>query len=174
MAVGFLSPLPTYTGLNLINTTTFTTSSGVIVDGCFSSTYDNYLLMVEPSAASATNTGLQIIFRTGGADTTTNYASQRILQASTTFTGTALSLGFIGAIDSGNADYVTATVQIKSPFLSRRTKWSSHGTYVSSAGQDHQLLVSGYQNSTTSFTGIKVLAEVGTMSGTLRIYGYQN
>ena len=58
-----------------ITTSSFTTSSAVNIDSCFSSTYDNYLILLNIDSVVST-TALQMRFRTGGTtNSSANYGN---------------------------------------------------------------------------------------------------
>jgi hypothetical protein len=171
---GKFSPITT-TGLVLLNTTSFTAQASVAIDNCFSSTYDNYFMTVQYTAATGSDVGVIMYFRSGtpATDTTTNYSSQRITQASTTIAGSATTTGRIGVVDSAYPTFAQQSVDIRTPFKSVVTNYNSRATFKDSANTDIQILIGGYQNSTTAFTGIKVLPGSGTFTGTIKVYGYK-
>lgn len=161
-------------GLTLLNTTTFTTSSGVAIDSLFSSTYDNYRIMLYLTAVSASETDIMIYGRAGGTDTSTSYNTQTIYQNSTSIAGTNSTNPRIGVAAGSYPTYFMAAVDLFKPNLASRTVWSSDTFFVNSSGVPYQQRIGGYQDSTTQFTGIKFIAATGTISGTARIYGYEN
>lgn len=165
---------PSIAGMTLLNATTFTTSSGVIVDDVFSSTYDNYRIMLYLTAVSASETDIIIYGRAGGSDTTTNYNTQTIYQNSTSLASVNSSNPRLGVAAGSYPTYFMAAVDLLKPNLASRTVWSSDTFFVNSSGVPYQQRIGGYQDSTTQFTGIKFSALSGTISGTVRIYGYKN
>jgi hypothetical protein len=73
------TPAASASGLTLISSTSFTTSSGHSVNSCFSATYANYRIILKLSAVSGTNTEMLVRLRASGTDATTNYTTVRQL-----------------------------------------------------------------------------------------------
>lgn len=151
---------------------TFSGVSSVSLNGVFSSTYDNYRINFQPTVASATDADLLIYGRANGVNTTTNTVSERIFQWSTTITGSETTTGRFGAISTTYPTWSQYSIEMKAPFLSQRTIWNSSGAYVSNGGVPYQMLLMGYIDLATSFDGITFYPASGTITGTVRIYGY--
>lgn len=157
--------------LVLVNETTFSAATSVSVNNCFSATYQNYRIIIVHTASA--QTALNLRLRTAGSDnTTTNYARQGLSVSSTSVSGARATgtnnaeLGYYGI--EGNIAYI----DFGQPFESAKTNW--HGQL--SAAPDNPFFTgfSGGFNSTTSFDGFSLLAASGTITGTVRIYGYRN
>jgi hypothetical protein len=152
--------------LVLISTSSPSAVSSQTMDDVFSSTYDNYLIKINLTA-SAQNT-LGYYLRVGGSDETSNYQRQLIIGASTTLTGERASDNGIGALNSGGKNFTS--IQIFDPNKANYT-----GAISSSIREDSgnigEFLWTSYQKDSTQFTGIKFLAGVGTITGTISIYG---
>jgi hypothetical protein len=163
-------------GLTLINSTTFTTSAGVAIDNVFSSTYDNYRVNFELTAASSTDVEIYWYGRSGSpaVDTTTNYNTQGLRQNGTTVAGSNLTNSRFATSTSAYATYTKARLDLFSPNLALRTIGMSDTYWVDSAGTITTNRFMNLQDTTTQFTGIKFSPGGGTISGTVRIYGYKN
>ena len=152
---------------------TFSGASSVSLNGCFSSTYDNYRITFQPTAlAGIADADLHFYGRASGVNTTTNMASERIMQYSTSIAGTEVGSGRFAIISSNYAEFSQYVIDMKCPFLSRRTVWNSAGAYVTNVGVPYQTLFMGYVDLSTSFDGFTVYPGAGTISGTIRVYGY--
>ena len=159
-------------GLTLISATTIgTTVSSVAVTGAFSATYDNYRIVISGGVAS-TSTELKLQL---GATTTGYYAGVvRIDYSAGTLTGANNNNGpNWGNIGRGSTGTLDSLIELKNPFASKLTTMSMSNAAVITAGVAY--VGTGFQNSTTSFTGFTILVTTGTITGgTIRVYGYSN
>ena len=159
-------------GLWLVKTQTIGTGvSSVEVTGAFSSNYDNYLITVS-GGSSSTSTDMRM--RLGAA--TTGYYSFLIYGNYTAATvlgfqsANAAQWGFNGSCSPNNLD---AQINIKSPFLSRRTNYFANHSYADTTTGYYQS--GGYLDNATSYTAFTLFPATGTMTGgTIRVYGYRN
>ena len=164
-------------GLKFITSSAFTTSTAVNVNNCFTSTYDNYLVLVSPSAASA-NAELNMRLRVGGVDATGNDVSYGGRDVPVTGSGVdrqaanASSSIWLGGVASSFFQSFAAVV-VMSPALARYTmgsltSWNYDGssTYGRSMSFRHNL--------TTAYDGFTIFPSTGNISGALRVYGYKN
>jgi hypothetical protein len=169
------TPAAATSGLSLIIKSPFTTVSSHSVDNCFTSTYANYKVLIKWSAASGDNVDLSIKLRASGSDTTTNYACQRIFGSSTTVNSDVDPLGtdewIAGVLDKDFATNPFLEMEIASPQVATNTAMHLRQWGYTTIPYLH--LVGGSQNSSTQFDGFKILANAGTMSGTIWVYGYQ-
>ena len=155
-------------GLDLIKTQTIGSAvSSVVVSDVFSSTYDNYKIIVSGGAASA-SVGLDMKL----GSTTTGYYGVYIYSA---FSGTTVA-GFNnnnsslwGGVGATTVDGHRLNIDVLNPFLAKRTSYNgalqNDGT---NAGT-----VTGYVNNTTSYTEFTLTTTSGTITGgTIAVYGY--
>ena len=70
------APATPSSGLTLIDEVSFTSSNAVNVNDVFSSTYDNYRILIVGRVGTLSTTSLR--YRVGGADETNNYQDIRI------------------------------------------------------------------------------------------------
>ena len=140
--------------------------ASVQVTSAFSASYDNYVITYNNGTSSATDNILMIV----GA-TVTNYYYAIIGNtwsgtASNNGSTTATSFQYAGQTDSTNGPNVYVTVV--SPFLSKRTEFSSTYTNTTAAYVSRGML-----NNTTSYTSFTLTPNAGTITGgTIRVYGY--
>jgi len=163
------------TGLALLNTTTFTGQSSVIIDGVFSSTYRNYKFTFSPSAVSGTDIPIYWVMRSGtpAADVTTNYEQQTASARSTTLSGVLATIATITTATTAVGDYSFAQMDLLNPNVTQRTGWLGSNFYAPSSGNSYLQTFGGAQSSTTQFTGIKFYPSSGTFGGTIKVYGYK-
>lgn len=157
-------------GLVYITSTSFTSSS-VALDNVFTSTYQNYRIVVNVTAGAGAGAQVQMGMRIGGSTTT----------------GTAY-FGYYRGITWAGANDVAANNGGGSWFIFRTNgaEWggaldiqmpnAAEPTFVQSLGCDTTQTwnAGGYHNSTTQFDGFALTNSGGSsMTGTLRVYGYR-
>jgi len=162
----------TNSGLVYITGTSMSGAS-TTVSNCFSSTYDNYLIVINNLVTAATG---QILmqFATGSADATSNYTRQRLYAQGTSVGGTSASAQTsisVGYGITGVENYMK--IEVSQPNLARRTFTMSQENYQDTLFPNIEIN-HGLMNTTTQYTGF-VLTPNGTTytSGTLRVYGYR-
>ena len=145
------------------------------VNSCFTSTYQNYLLLVTFTAASADGASFELRLRASGSDTSTNYVQTRLYAlGGTVGADTAITDGFfLNGLDKDFPDEPLCVVNIANPQASNRTSFVNQAQNRGATVVNYWSL-GGFQDSSTSFDGFTVLTDAGTMSGTVRVYGYQN
>jgi hypothetical protein len=160
------SPITT-TGLVLISSTTIGSAvSSVVVSSAFSTTYENYKIIVSGGVMSGTS---NIQMTLGSA--TSNYNNQ-INGAD--FGNTPSSIGATGAanftrVGAGTVNFTSCNVDLFMPFLAKPT--TLMGSLVTVGGGYTILAI---QTDNTSFTGFTITPTSGTMTGgTIKVYGYK-
>jgi hypothetical protein len=165
-------------GLTLISKTSFSAVSSQSLDNVFTSTYQNYRVMVNIDSVSGSNVQLSLRLRASGTDVTTNYRSSRIfLSAASTVTGGQDPLGTDEFLISGaNATGQGTTVGAIDLLYPQETKTSGYLTtahnYTGVISQTQ--LIMGQLNNTTSYDGFTLLITSGTITGSVSVYGYRN
>jgi hypothetical protein len=164
-------------GLTLIGTpTTFGTVASQSISDVFSSTYDNYRIIIQHGGSSASNfVGLR--FRVSGADnTSTNYRWAAL--GALTYESASVLLSDGGAtatnclVTFGNSGYGgNSTIDIQNPFATANTTFN--GTFAAT-GIGASASTFGLFNATTSFTGFTISPFGGgnLTGGTITVYGY--
>jgi hypothetical protein len=173
--VKWATPATSASGLTLITSSPFTTVSSHSINSCFTSTYVNYLILITFTAASASGPNVDMRMRASSTDTTSGYLTTRLYSlGSTVGADTANTDSFyITGLNSSQPTEPSATLTLFNPQTTSRTSMISHGQ-VRGASSTNQLIVSGCQDSATQFDGLTLRVDSGTMSGTVRVYGYQN
>jgi hypothetical protein len=160
-------------GLVYITSSTFTTQSQVTFNSCFSATYNNYLVLFE----GLVSTSIDIRLRMAASGTPAS-ASNYIFSATQVTAGggpsrvgsTSANYAYLGTVSTTRSRF---TLNITEPFLTQPTTYNYQTTGMAAAdvwteagGGGHTL--------TTSYNGFQVFLNSGTMSGTIRVYGYKN
>lgn len=151
----------------------FSASTEIDVDGCFSAAYDNYLLSIRYSSSG--NAYLTQRLRASGSNVATSTYAWTLGQVSTSAvspeTGSA-SATSISATYSGTGRNCGLETRFFSPFLADQTLTindsSSFGSLI------YRYIGNGLNTNTISYNGIALIPSTGTITGTLRIYGYHN
>jgi hypothetical protein len=155
---------------------TFTGASTVSLNDVFSSTYDNYKVLMNITG-STTNQNVGMRLRVSGADNSTaNYGQQLMDAASNILSGSRdsgqTSFARIAGAQSGKNQLFL--LDIAYPFQTEIT--TAHTFRMVDAGTSSaqiSYIVSGFV-ATTSFTGFTLIPGSGTITGTIRVYGYKN
>ena len=152
-------------GLRVVKAeTAFTAASSFTADSVFTSTYTNYLMIVNLTTVSGAGT-LQL--RTGGVASTANYNYNGIVGSAGTLSNTYTSAGSSFSI-STVSNNVIIPIEIYGPQLAAPTSFYAKSHEGTSAG--NQRIFSAVHNVSTAYDGIAMSFTTGT--GTYTIYGY--
>lgn len=149
----------------------FTATNSVSINGVFSSTYDNYLIVVGSGTINSSET-LSIRFRSSGTDASgSNYASQELFASGTYVAagrGTSMDTGYVAGwwtpLRSAFHLYVYG------PALAQPTAWRSVSVTTDSnaAIRDH----AGTHSLSTAYDGFTLRSPYQTITSTsLCVYG---
>jgi hypothetical protein len=150
--------------------------SSVSVNGCFTSNYKNYKIVINCISANSTPT-LYLRVRSSGTDNGSNYyyaASWRQTSTSTfnTDNGDPSSVFVIAKL--GN-NQTLSNIEIGSPFEGVQTSYSSNSGALDNTNEGYTMWAGGSLSNTVSYDGFTILSSSGNLtSGTISIYGYRN
>jgi hypothetical protein len=152
---------------------TFSTVSGVNIDDIFSADYDNYIMYLK--MVNSTTSIMSARYRVAGSDnSTSNYSNQRFVSATTTNLGSRTtaqnSLQFYNGNQAAGDHHLF--IDIAFPFSSSEKTIHSMKSTSYPAGPEIYL-IGGAFNDTTSFTGMSILVNTGTISGYYNVWGYK-
>ena len=162
-------------GSGAVDTTgniTFSGTTSVLLNNCFNSNYDNYKIVISNLTASSGQLLSYQMSSAGSAVGTSTYSHQRNYTQGTTTGGertgptTSSSLTYIG---TGALNYVSC--EFMNPFLPTITKSIAHGNYSDPSFPYYIDLFNGYHSTAASYDGLRIFS-VATISGTIRVYGY--
>jgi hypothetical protein len=148
------------------------TGSNVAVNNVFTSSYLNYLLLIDSTLASAG--ALRLLLRASGSNATSNYFTQRVEASSTSVTSdrNATTANFnwnISAIDNANA-----SIFVYKPFVAAPTFFHATGA-VSSSTTAYWHFGSGGNSNSTSYDGFELNTSGPNFSGgRVRVFGFYN
>ena len=160
-------------GLVLIDSGTFSGSSGFNVDGVFDSTYDDYLVVLVTNGSTDIQLGFRL--RASGTDSSSNYSGARLFAYGTT-AGVQVNnlgsdewqinnLGLSGPPGVARLDLYGPAVAAPSAML------GVSGGYFSSTGTITTHL-NGSHDVSTAYDGFAVRPDTGTITGRWAVYGY--
>jgi hypothetical protein len=156
-----------YPGLRLVKKQTIGSGvSTVTVTDAFSSTYENYKVVVSGGAGS---TVAYLSLQLGGSTTEyygsliySNYTTSAVLGAGT---NNVANFRYAGTMA---ANGINVNAEVNSPFLAKNASIRSHYYDASVSG-----VFTGYHNSVSSFTSLTLIPFSGTLTGgTIYVYGY--
>jgi len=157
---------------------TYTGVNSVSLNGVFTSTYSNYRIVLRPTAVSANDIVISLRLRAAGTDASgTDYATQRTVSTSTSVTGAVSAAQTSGRLLFNTSVYGTygaVTADIFGPQSASATLYTYTSHYLDNAGNKYVETAGGSHNLATSYDGLTLLPSSGTMTGTVRIYGYNN
>ena len=153
-------------GMVLLNTTSFSGVASQSINDVFSSTYTNYRLLITHSQGN--NQYLGVRLRVGGADASgSNYTRQQVRGIGASASAAESVNGTFNVLGSGDSTFGALTCDIFRPFETERTKFINTSFIIQNItimGCDHSL--------STSYTGFTIFPELGNMTGTVSVYGY--
>jgi hypothetical protein len=161
-------------GLVFISATTLTTvgTSGQTLSNIFSTTYDNYIVYLNLTAISTT-LSVQLQLDASGTPSTTGYWSERIRVENTSGSVSGQSTSgsnMVLANQTGSLPF-SPKIEIANPFLATLTQLSC--VTPTRGGTWFSTFWSGWHTAATSYTGLKIFTDTGTITGTARVYGYK-
>lgn len=178
-ATGLKWAAPSSGALTLISATSFSSSSAHSVNDVFSATYDNYLILITPTAMSQ-NLYVAMRLRVSGSDNSSNNYGWSVVEnssSSSTPNGN-YSNGLISSwylMNGDGANFVNGYVEmiIRSPYLTARTGYNSRvaSNQSTNSYQNHG---GGMLSVDTSYTGFTLISTAGNMTGNVKVYGYAN
>jgi hypothetical protein len=162
-------------GFSLISTQTLSATSTLNVNNCFSSTYKNYLILINLTTASAADY-LDFKLRVSGTDSSTNYYGW--LQRNFSNDGTQPTQ--ITNVSNGSkheigvySQNMNAVLDVLNPFIVGRTGMSSVANVWDTAnGRNISETSQSQHSAATSYDGFSLIPASGTLTGTVSIYGY--
>lgn len=169
-------------GMELVASTTFTNSNNMLMNGCFTTSFDNYLITLNLTAFSAATTVFMRLANGASVDASGIYLYGGFISY--------MGSGILTAVNNGGAstDWPIGTqegaygygttplkIEIMQPRLAYRT------AFFSSAFQPVNPLpyyrhIGGLTSNTTAYDGFTIIPNNNSysLSGTIRVYGYRN
>jgi hypothetical protein len=167
------TPSAAASGLTLTGQSTFSAQSSIVFNNCFSSTYQNYLIV---GRITGTGAGLSWRLRASGTNATaSDYTYQSFTSEGTSNTsarGTAQPVFYGPALSSG--DITTFTYRVYSPNEAAITGVFMEGQSKTNTANNQFNLNSGAHTLSSAYDGFDFYCSSGSITGSIRVYGYQN
>ena len=160
-------------GLVYIASSTFSTASAVEFQNCFSSAYDNYRVILTWYGSNATALASQYMTGTNTRDTAATYNRLGFywLSGINNFDGLTVTSDFVANHGTTASQYSSAEIVFYRPNISGVRSNSTVTGYSGDSGLG--VYINGSKTATSAYTGLYFLPNVGTVTGTITIYGYR-
>ena len=162
-------------GMVLLNTTSFSGVSSQALTSQFSSTYDNYVVVLDINSVATTGV-VYCKYRVGTTDSSASYTwaygGTNESSAAVNEAGTAVTTGFQVMRISNVVSFhlYSSVINLNSPFTTQVTAHTLQSSTISAASSFSQATSAGFHNVLTSYDGINFIFP-GVTSGTISLYG---
>ena len=160
----------------------FTAASVININGCFTATYDNYLVVIDAPTSSAANTITMQLRLSGSTLSTALYDGQwfyvygATLVASQSQASTSWNIigsgGITGTLHSGEVRvFGPALVQATTAIADSMSATNPMSSAPTGGSVEKRSFL---HRTVASYDGFAIAASTGTINGAIRIYGYNN
>jgi hypothetical protein len=152
-------------------------ATAVNINGCFTSAYDNYMMVWDIRSASAASWYLNMRLRAAGTDAATSYLSAFAYPsfAADNVNGFGLSAGttsFVFGFLGDTAIGSSGIMSVRTPAIAARTTMNYQSGTFAAGGSSWA--GGGIHTPATAYDGFSIAAITGNITGNLRIYGLRN
>ena len=148
------------------------TSNRLNLSQCFDNNYAAYRVVVTNLTHTTAN-NLILRLSSGGTDTAgSNYYTQRSESAGF-ISFTASSAIFPTYANSSAGSFVTMTFDVINPQVATTTTFIGGAARIDASTGLYSVNFAGLLNNNTSYDGISLVGNTGTISATMRVYGYR-
>ena len=162
------------TGLVLLNTTSFSAVASQSINDVFSSSFDNYVIILSDLLSSTGTPDLLMRMRVSSADNSSaqysiNYIarSDTALVSGQTLNATSWNLGTLGTADRSYFEF-----KMSNPFKAQTTNMITQNVTRSSNSTAQVASVAGLAHAvSTSYTGFTIYPSANNFSGVVSVYG---
>lgn len=159
-------------GLVYVTGSTFSASSAVNVNNCFTSTYENYRVIVSFTSAVGGGAITMRLRASGTDDSGANYNQQRSSVGGTGYQGVR-STGQTSWLGMGSVSgLINMAIELFRPFTAATTGASAKMGRGTDTSIDMDDLILGHTQ-TTSYDGFSLIF-ASAATGNVRVYGYRN
>jgi len=151
-------------GMVLLNTTSFSGVSAQNVDSLFSSTYENYKILIRALHSSG---DMKMQGRVAGSTIATDYGYQT-LRGDNVSASAARTFATDWFVAETSANKSQIVIELGGPNVAEKTT----GFVTQSRSANSINVVSLLHDLTSQFDGIRLFPTSGTMTGTVSVYGY--
>jgi hypothetical protein len=169
---------PSTSGLTLVSTTSFSAVSSVsLANNTFTSTYEDYRVILKLTATSTDNNVVYLKLRASGTDSSASYYWNRY----GTYTGNGTPGGTVAANNSSGiwlqSTYSTGffptigRIDLFAPQLATKTAMLISTSHNSGGGDAAVFDGGGFHNAATAYDSCSFSITAGTISGKILVYG---
>jgi hypothetical protein len=134
--------------------------------------YDNYRVVADVTFSAASL--LAMLLRAGGTDNLAAAYSYQGLQGQGSATAAgATTNGTLASFTNATGLTADATIDIFAPALAQNTRYNSIH-FVTNGAATVTASIAGVHAVASAFDGLTLKTTAGTMTGTIRVYGYNN
>lgn len=163
------TPAVAASGLTKIVTGTFTTSAGVAINGCFTSTYDNYVVLISKFKSQGNLEYMYVQFQTATSTVqATNYYSGGYYMFAS---GTTGNLNVSNGTKINLGQYTDVARGFATLNVSLNGYPSFHGA-GNGGNSDGISIFGGEVDASNTYTGLKITG-TGNISGVYTVYGLE-
>lgn len=161
-------------GLVYIAETTFSGAANPFINGCFSSTYQNYRILISISPSTTTNLRFRLRY---GTSTTENglvydrFGFSVVSGVLTNETTTNETSWWLGDMYNTTQTPLVAHFDLFNPNIANVHTNSLSMTWSSNSGR--MLIAPIRVETNTQYTGCELYGDSGTLTGSMRVYGYR-
>ena len=171
-ATGLKYSTPSSGALTKISQTTFTATASVSVNGCFTSTYTNYILVIDnlKPVSNASNVLLQFQYSTSTVQAT-GYTSGASYMTGGGVSGNYNVNNGASSIIGNFTDIPAGNVTINISGVGASSQRAFFNGLSNGGNSQGIVTFGGLVDSSQTYTGIKLTTAAATMSGSVTVYG---
>lgn len=148
----------------------FATATSVSINGCFTSEFENYRVVVDISTTSTSNGG-GFRLRASGTDNSASYLGRQSYGTGSSWATAAYSTSsFPYAAISATEHFLV--FDINAPALARPTRVQLVGSAFAGTTATADTFINGKHNVSTAYDGFTLVPSTGNITGSLVVYGY--
>lgn len=156
-------------GLVLVASQSFSAVSSISVNNCFSSTYGNYLVLINALNGSTSNMSLRL--RLAGTDAATSYNRQDMNANSTTLSAARASNATDFILGNVGPEGCSTSLTVFRPGEASETRFIGQHVYNGGWTVPFIQLEFGNHAVSTAYDGFSLIWSAGSGTGTIRVYG---
>ncbi len=161
-------------GLVLISSTTITAQSTIQISNVFTSTYKSYKIVADIPTCSTSGTLTFQLTTAGTASTINCNVNGRSVAGNGSSDISSNTSSFYLCQYNGSYPGSGFNLDLIAPALAAKTYGLLQTSYISTSAYAEGRALSLIHEVFTAYDGIKLTASAGTVTGTLKIYGYKD
>ena len=166
-------------GLVYVGSSSFVNQTFGQLSNVFSSTYENYRIIISSYNTSASPSYSHFQLTSAGTAATTNYFSKSVWWSMSAGGSAPVDLDVrtdrysLGPLGIDPSEPILAAFDISQPFLTKSTQFTGSTTGSYYTNYYAMTINGGVNTNTTSYDGIKFFSTAGNVTGTITVFGYR-